>query len=265
MKKISVLVACIGFAFSAFAQGLVWETKTTGTVGEHTSHLYAVPKKMKVVDDRKGESSIMIFRLDKEVMWSVKPEEKTYSEVTFAQMERAMKTMGNKMDAMMAQMEDKMKDMPAEQREMMKKMMGGKMKGMAANDAPVKVKKTGEKKTISGFPCVKYVVSQGDEEFETLWTTKDVKGFDELKEDWLAFAKRMASLMPRMGKARSDAYENLEGFPIQTEMGKEVVVTVTKIERRATPSSEFEIPAGYKKVESDFDKSMKQLEEEEQD
>ena len=47
--------------------------------------------------------------------------------------------------------------------------------------------------------------------------------------------------------------EKIEGFPLEKdmkEMGKE---TVTKIEPRSVPDSEFEIPAGYTKTPSPFE------------
>jgi hypothetical protein len=44
--------------------------------------------------------------------------------------------------------------------------------------------------------------------------------------------------------------KNIDGFPMQTEMGDMLKEVVTKVERRSIAASEFEIPEGYKKLES---------------
>jgi hypothetical protein len=255
MKRslLASLVLC--FSVTTFGQGLYWQSKTTGTVGEFTSETFAVPKKMKVVHHG-GDESIIIIRLDREVVWSIDPAKREYSEMTFAEMEQMMAKAGGKMDAAMAKMREEMRNMPEEQRKMVEKMMGGKMPGMSAeSDAPMKVKNTGEKKTISGFSCTKYVVQQGDQTLTTLWVTKDVKGLNELGDDWKAFSKRMAALAQRFGKEMEEATKQIDGFPIQTEMAG-VITTVTKVERRTTPASEFEVPSGYKKVKSKLEDAM---------
>jgi len=41
----------------------------------------------------------------------------------------------------------------------------------------------------------------------------------------------------------------IDGFPIQTDWG-EMSTTVTKVEERSTPESEFAVPAGYTKEEA---------------
>lgn len=126
---------------------------------------------------------------------------------------------------------------------MMEKMMPN-MPGAAAKPAAVSVKNTGETKSIDGYTCTKYVATQGDKTVLVAWTTKDVKGFEGLHDDWLKFQKRMSS-MNRMGGGVGDAYAQIEGFPMETEMGP-VKTVVTKVEARTTPASEFQVPAGYK-------------------
>jgi GLPGLI family protein len=265
VKAVATLIAIIGLTVSAFAQGMYWQTKTEGTVGERGTDNYAMPKKFKMV--RAGdntEGSVVIARLDKEAFWMLNPEKKTYSEMTFADMEKMMTKAGGKMDAKMAEMQEQLKNMPKEQREMVEKMMGGKMSAGAA-DTPEKIRKTSDTKTISGYNCTKYVATRGDEEVMTMWVTRGVRGFEPLMEDWKEFAKRMSSLTSRFAKGISEAYKTIDGFPIQTTMkimNNEVTTTVTKMEQRSTPASEFEIPSGYKKVKSQLEDAMKEMEKE---
>ena len=129
-----------------------------------------------------------------------------------------------------------------------KQMMGDKMPGQNA-DAPVEVTKTGEKKTISGYSCMQYRVKQKGKELLSVWTTQDVKGFESMGKEMKEFGSRLAALNPMNGKAMAEGMKKIEGFPIQTEFGG-FTNTVTKIEQRTTPVSEFEVPAGYKKEKS---------------
>jgi len=241
-----VTLFVVGLAAGAVAQGLYWESVMTGgPIGERTEQMWAVPKKMKGVTKENGET--FIVRLDKELFITIDPKEKTYTEMTFAEMEAMMKKAGSQMD----EMQKKLAEMPEEQRKMMEQMMGDKMGGMkASKDAKVDVKNTGDKKTISGFSCTKFVATQDGKDVMTLWVTKDVSGFDAMRKDWEEFSKRMMALNPMGGKGLGEAFKKIDGFPIQTEMGHGMTSTVTKIEKKTAPASEFEVPAGYKKVKS---------------
>lgn len=242
---LAVLLA-VALAVPAVAQGLYWEsTMTGGPVGERTEEMWAMPKMMKGVTKETGET--FIVRLDKELLITIDPKEKTYSEITFAEMESMMKKASGQMDAKMAEMQKKLADMPEEQRKMVEQMMAGKMPGRP-KDAKVEVEKTGDKKTISGYACTKYAVTQDGKEAMTLWVTKDVKGFASMRKDLEEFSKRMMAMNPMGGKGLGEGYKKIDGFPIRTEMSGAFTSTVTKIEEKSTPASAFEVPAGYKKV-----------------
>jgi GLPGLI family protein len=244
-RRVVTLGIMLGLAAAAYSQGLYIESKVTGPMGERTTQTYAMPKKIKSVTNKDGEA--VIVRLDKELFISIDPSEKTYSEMTFAEMESMMKKAGSQMDDKMAEMQKRLADMPEEQRKMVEQMMGNKMSGMN-KDAKVEVNSTDENKNINGFSCTKYVVTTDGNESMTIWATKDVKGFNEMKSDWQEFSRRMMSMSPMRGKGMADAMQKVDGFPIQMEIGANMTTTVTRVERRSTPDNEFEIPSGYKKV-----------------
>jgi len=260
-----VVLFAIGLAGTAFAQGLYWEsTMSGGPIGERNEQMWAVPKKLKGVTKETGES--FIVRLDKEVFITIDPKEKTYSEMTFAEMEAMMKKVGGKMDSKMAEMQKQLAGMPEEQRKMVEKMMGDKMGGRgSAQDAAIDVKKTGDKKSISGFSCTKVVITEDDKDVMTMWVTKDVSGFDAMRKDWEEFSKRMMAMNPMGGKGLGEAFKKVDGFPIQTEMGHGITSTVTKVEKKTAPASEFEVPSGYKKVKPKMMEEMDKLGEKEED
>jgi len=62
--------------------------------------------------------------------------------------------------------------------------------------------------------------------------------------------KRMASMTPGGLKGIVEAMQKIDGFPIETDMGTMMTSTVTKVEMKTVGASEFEVPAGYTKVDS---------------
>ena len=225
-----------------FGQGMTWDSKITSNGHEMVTHTYYVPKKIKTVGDTSGDFTII--RIDQEKIYNVQTKDKTYSVMTFAELEQ----MGKQMNAQMEQVQKQMKDMPEEQRKMMEKMLGNKMPGAA--DAKIEVSNTGEKKTISGFSCTKFVVKRDGKEELTLWVTPDIKAFAAMRQDLTEQTKRMASMTPGGLKGIVEAMQKIEGFPIETEMGTMMTSTVTKVEMKTVGASEFEVPAGYTKVDS---------------
>lgn len=80
-----------------------------------------------------------------------------------------------------------------------------------------------------------------------MWVTKNVDGASAMTRDMQQIGQRMAAMMPRVGTAMMEGMKNLDGFPIQTEiMG--ITSTVSHVRRQRTATSEFEVPANFKKV-----------------
>lgn len=253
---LAALVLCV--AVSLFAQGVYWESTTTGMGGERKSQMYYLPKMFKGLSTGDQGSEIMIMRLDQSKMYTVTPGDKSYSEMSFAELEGAMKKTGSEMDARMQEMKKRLESMPPEQRQMAEQMMGRFMN--KSPESAMQVEKTSETKSISGYNCTKYVVKQGDKEMATIWATKELKEFESMKNDFQEFAKRMMAMNP-MARNLGESMQNVEGFPIQTDMPQGMKTVVTKVEKRSIAASEFDIPAGYKKVKSKLQQGMEKQEE----
>jgi Domain of unknown function (DUF4412) len=256
MKPFIVTVMIFCGIYSASAQGMYWQSTTDGMGGKHTEECYAMPNMFKMV--RSGETgkkgSVIIFRTDKQLMWMINPDEKTYSEMTFDDMQKMMEKNAEQMEAM----KERMKNMPEEQRKMMEKMMG-------SSDQPLEVKKTEETKTVTGHTCTKVLVLRGDEEFMTLWVADDLKEFRPLMADWKSFSEHMSQMTARFGNGMLDVYKKIDGFPMETEvsiMGQTMTTTVTKVEEHSTPKSAFEVPEGFTKVKSPLEEASEKMEKE---
>jgi len=234
----------------AYSQGLYWESKTSGMPGgmkERTDRFYFMPKMFKVIAD--GGKGATICRLDKQLIITVDDEERTYSEITFEELEGVMKKAASMIDdPKMAEMKKGLENLPPEQRKMMEQMLGDKL-GAKKKDSKIEVNKTGSKKTISGYACTQYIIKQDGKELVKLWVTKDIKGFEQMAKDFEEFGRRMAALNPMGAKELAENMKKIEGFPVQTIMG-DITTTVTKVEKQSTPAAEFEPPAGCTKVKS---------------
>jgi hypothetical protein len=241
-------VLCLGAA--SYAQGIYWETASSGgPMGDRAvmTKTYVAPKKVKTVTADGGRSYIL--RLDKEVAYLVNPTNKTYSEVTFAQLEEGAKKGNAKMDERMAEMRKQLEDMPEDQRKMVEQMMGGRM-GMMKKETSFDVAKTSDRRKIQGYTCTKFHVTEDGKEFMSIWASKDVREFEPLRKDFESFSQRMATMQGGITpKGLAAAMQKVDGFPFEIEMENGMKQTVTKIEKRAIPDGEFEIPAGYKKEE----------------
>lgn len=246
--KLSQIIFCLLIlpAF-ALAQGLVIETTMSGgPLGNDTqaNSSMAVPKKFKT-GLRKNE--YVLVRLDKDMIYRVNTEKKTYMELTFTQLEEKRKNMMAQMGPQMEQMKAQMANMPEEQRKQIEKMMANM--GGSSSDSKVEVKAAGEKQKIAGFDATKYTFSQDGKEVASVWASKDTPEYANLKKDYSEFAKRIGTLNPGMSKGLNEAMQSIDGFPLQTILASGMKIVVTKIEKKAIADSEFELPAGYTKTE----------------
>jgi hypothetical protein len=220
-------------------QGLYWESTTIVQIANgkeiHSTSSYR-PHMFK----QSSENNASIFRLDKEMMYLIDAQKKEYSEMTFAEMEAYAKKANKKL----AEMNEQLKNMPPEQRKAIEQMMGNT--AMGGQNAKIDVIKTAENKTISGYACIKYAMNENGKEIGSVWTTSGVPDFSSMQKDFKEFGQRMAAQMPKAGEMVA-AMTNVEGFPVQTTIAG-ITTTVTKIEKKVVAASEFEVPAGYKKV-----------------
>jgi len=244
----SLVVAFVLFALAVVtrSQGLYWESKSSNEAlkKEGTQKSFYMPKMFRQDEDSMGIS--VIVRLDKKLFITINWAAKEYSQMTFDEMEAMVKKAGSQVDEQMKQMKEQMAKMPEEQRKMVEKMMNGKMMDMM-KEGKIDVKSDVEKKTIGGYSCSEYLITKDGKDFATLWVTKDIPGYTDMRNDMKEFGARMASMIPRNGSAFSEGMRKIDGFPIEMQMPGIMTTTVTKVEKKSTPLSEFEIPAGFTK------------------
>jgi Domain of unknown function (DUF4412) len=176
---------------------------------------------------------------------------KDYFVITPADMDAA----AAQMKEMRAKMEASMKNMPPALREKMQGAMGG------GGAEAVSVERASGGRTIAGYACENWTVTIGTSVRQETCLTRDlqvpVAVFDGLK----AMSERMRGVAgPGMagGMATAwDKFREMKGFPLATTATMKIMghtettkTEVTEIRKGPVADSVFQVPAGYKKVES---------------
>jgi hypothetical protein len=181
--------------------------------------------------EREGQITIMNF--DTKIMYHINPQAKTYQRINMAEMGKPPEMKGEKAQ---------------KQQQMMKNMMGN-----------IQVTPTDESRQIAGYNCQKYLVS-GMMMNSEYWLSKDVKGYEEIKE----IGKKIAGVFdenPMMKQMNiAGMMGQLDGFPVQMVMNimkGTSITTLKKIEKKSLDKSLFSVPGGYTQTESKMPMMMK--------
>lgn len=204
-------------------------------------------------DGADTEQSRVIFRGDKDLMWLIHDDKKSYQQIDKAMADQ----IAAQMEAAQAQMKAQLDQLPPDQRakaeEMMKK-YGGSMPGQGA-DLKLEYRKTGETRMINGQRCTKYDTYWGKDLTSYAWvapysalklTPADAAVFKKMGE----FAARLTGSLGKSQQRDLIPMHELGGIPLLTQQldhGK--VTSETQIEsvtRSPLPAGTFDLPQGYK-------------------
>jgi hypothetical protein len=222
-----VMALCVSHAPG---QGLYVESK--GSAGGGVERFWYMPHMFRSVDNN---GDVTVIRLDRETIYTFDPEKRTYTEMRFSD----MKAMREKIAAMTKK---RMESMPPEQRKAFEERMSHAAGGSDKNSH--EVVGTGDTRSISGFTCSKYIVKRNGKQVETVWATNDIRGAESMRKDMEKFMETVSTNLGSGRRLGTAWYKEVHGLPIQTE-SEGSTRTITKVEQRSVPSSEFEIPAGY--------------------
>jgi hypothetical protein len=171
-----------------------------------------------------GEQT-MIFRLDKNRLYMLDHEDKTYSEIT----------------------------LPIDLRKMMPKGSEAMADQIAAGmKVTVQVAPSAETKKIGQWNAKRYDVTvqsaMGMKIATTMWVSKEIEGFAGFNK----MAGAMASLQPGSGEWVKQL-EKIDGFPVLTESQVDALGAkfgtreeLVSVETKPAPAGTYEPPAGYK-------------------
>jgi hypothetical protein len=224
---VTLLSMWISAASLAAEMGLVWETEIvqSGKAGQKDTtdktKTYHSGDAMRI----ESTDGITILNMKTGNLYQLDPQKKTYTERALNKMFDDSSQEGNSAEKMMSGMADL-----------------------------VKVEKTDETGTISGFKCIKYTLTIMGMVSEH-WLTTDVASFKTLNAKAKENMKEMAKtpmLQSILGVASN---EKLDGFPVKTisQIGSvKTTTTVKKVDNWKIDATKFEIPSDYALVKSTF-------------
>jgi hypothetical protein len=204
-----------------------------------------------------GDETMIIFRADKPVAWTIDKVEETYLELTPAEVEKIRQ----QMEQARKQMEEALQQMPPERREAMEQVME-QMGGTMGAPEPAEVSVISQGETVSSFVCTHYEVTRGGRRESEVWAAP-VEDLGLRPAEYQTLVD-LARLFEPLGQAvpggqlsqlaALDSSDGaIEGFPVRTltyvegqAVSEEVV---TRAGREDFSAELFELPPGLEKRE----------------
>jgi len=251
--------ACLMAGPAWAADGLVLVQSVTTGSGTAMTHQIDIDAHRMRMESGGGPAGSQVFIFDgtRQVMIMVNDANKTYSEISKADLD----ALSGQMSAAMSQMQEAMKNMPPEQRARMEGMMRGRMGGAGAGAAARPTfKKTGTG-TVGKWTCDKYEgYTNGQKTMDVC--TVDPKVLGLTTTDFAVtkdFADFFGKLIPsgaaqafRVGNAEDQGFSGVPVQTIVTTNGQTVTSEITDVHRQAFTDATFQPPAGYQKTDSPF-------------
>lgn len=167
------------------------------------------------------EGDMMIQRVDTRETYIIDAGEREYEVTSWDEMSREMAGASAEMKKALEEMEKEMADAPPEMREMLRQQME-QMQSMfgEAEEKPVHVEKTGEKRKVLGYKAEQYLVFEDNIQTQELWVSnaRKLRGLiEEWKEVTEPMFEEIAEAFPAAGAGRYvEAMKEIEGFPLLT-------------------------------------------------
>lgn len=275
MLKALLCAHLIAFTGTPLFAGVVFEVETTyhsgSASGRTESSEMSVEKpniKMEIQAGNSwagGAKDVAIFNGERRQMIVVNHQEKSYMVVDGQFAAQMGGEIQSQMQQAMKELEKQMEGLDPKQREMMEKMLKGKLEGVGGaapgpTRTPTEYRRTSERATKQGYPCVRYDVLRDGEKVREMWVTdwNNVKGASDVVDvfqDMAAFYEELLGSFSQMAGGFGDgnimdSFTKIDGFPVVTrefeggELESETVLESVS-ERDLDPDA-FEPPKGYR-------------------
>jgi len=253
----AIAAAAIGFAGApaAAADGVLIAQKITS--GDKTTTLQTQLEKtrMRAETDQNGRKMLVVFDGSAGIFRSIDEQNKTYTEMTRADVER----ISSQMSGAMAQMQQQLQNLPPEQRARVEAMMqGGRGMVGAMAGPPPEYKKVGTD-TVGKWRCDKYEGTKNGEKSSEICTVDPSalgftpSDFEVAKQLAEFFAKMMPPGMDSLFRVGAPGPNGFSGIPVRSVTFKggtpQSTTEVTDVSRQNFPDELFAVPAGYTKRE----------------
>jgi hypothetical protein len=231
------------------AEDLTIVFKVTSKDGVSTSTQYMGSEHWKMSDP----ATDMMMEFGTRKMTMADHKKKEYWEATLDELNAQMQQAAAQMEEQMKKVEEQMKSLPQAVRDKMAGMAGGIVGSVTVT------KGTGTRK-IAGYDTEQYVMSMGENIRTEMWTTTALT----IPAPAMDFRNTVMTLNPMFKNAASKLageMSKIKGYSLAETstakiMGKTIETSkeATAVTKGPIPASVFQIPAGYKKVETPFAK-----------
>ncbi|MFO8058060.1 MAG: DUF4412 domain-containing protein [bacterium] len=257
IRLFSIAVAALVLltAPAARAMDLYWESKTVtalnydGKTEQMSSgrQSYSLKDNLLRVDDT-GKRRYRIYNFHQRTAVLVDLEAGMFAEVSFRQMARRVRNERDRVKKSLQQKEKTLSSLPPEAKNKTAAKIHAQRKKYNLWGRRYRVRKTEERKTVSGHPCVKYEGLSGDQVFQEIWVAEDIKIDRHYK---VYYARGMKTIDPQEGSHLG----RLPGFPMKviTHYGSVTVTEeMTHVSEHKIPAKAFLLPEELKPADSSF-------------
>lgn len=257
IRLFSLAAAALVLLMAPAAHGmdLYWESKTEtslnydGKTEEMSSsrQSYSLKANLLRVDDT-GKRRYRIYNFHKRTAVLVDLAAGVFAEFSFRDLARHVRNERNRLKESLKRREKSLSSLPPEAKKKTAAKISAQRKKYNLWGRRYRLRKTEERKNISGHPCKKYIGISGNEEFQEIWVAEDI----ELDRHYKAYyARGMKTIDPQ----ESSHLARLPGFPMKviTHYGQVTVTEeVTHVSEHKIPADAFLLPEDLKPADSSF-------------
>ena len=238
------------------ADGILIVQQRTSGGATQTSQIQIEKTRMRAeVPGPAGISQIVIFDNTAQVMRMIDAPNKSYTELTKSEVDRA----AEQMSGAMATMQERMKSMPPEQRAQLEAVMRGRGAAGAAA-APKTAYRKGGTDRVGKWTCQKYDGYEGEKKVSEICTVEP--GVLGVTPADFEITKQLASFFQRLSPAASSQVLTIgspelgfSGIPVRSHLSigaRETTIEITEVTRKAFADDSYAVPAGFQKRPSPF-------------
>lgn len=253
-------VLCLVATHAWAADGVLLVETRTANGATQTTQIQIEKTRMRAeVPGAQGAVQTVVFDGAAQVMRMIDTANKSYVEISKADVDQ----LSDQMSGAMAMMQERMKSLPPEQRAQMEAAMRGRgMPGAAGAPAAAKTeyKKTGTGK-VGKWTCDKYDGFQGDKKVSEICTVEpsalgvSAGDFDVTKQMASFFQKIVPQSSGQMFSIGS-AELGFSGIPVRSVIGigggRETTIEITEVSRKNFTDASYAVPDGFQKRASPF-------------
>lgn len=246
----------LGMAIGAHA-----DTRMSFSTQQGDASLFSIKGDRIRMEGGENENAVTLYDASENRLTIIDPSEQSYYRMDAESMQQQSQRMSEQMEQVRKQMEQQMENMPEEQREQMRQQMEQMMPDNQAGQeepADLRIERSGERSRVAGIEC-EHVTVHGDGKpiHRACVASTDSIG---MSSSDISTLKSLFGMLDDMaagfGGQSAGAHapglivDELDGLPIQAkDLESDATWTLQDVQSDDLDAADFEIPAGYQKID----------------